>query len=51
MRSPMGGRVVINDGVVRALRISPQRLSEIAEREGCELQRRDIAYRDGLCAC
>ncbi|MDR3661340.1 MAG: erythromycin esterase family protein [Mycobacterium sp.] len=42
-----GGRVVINDDVVRALRVSPQRLSEIAEQEGRELQRREIAYRDG----
>jgi len=42
-----GGRVVINDDVVRALRVSPQRLSDIAEQEGRELQRREIAYRDG----
>lgn len=42
-----GGRVVINDDVVRALRVSPQRLSDIAEREGRELQRREVAYRDG----
>ena len=42
-----GGRVVINDDVVRALGISPQELSEIAEREGRELQRREAAYRDG----
>ncbi len=42
-----GGRVVINDDVVRALRISPQQLSEVADREGRELQRREIAYRGG----
>jgi erythromycin esterase-like protein/predicted phosphoribosyltransferase len=42
-----GGRVVINDDVVRALRVSPQRLSDIAEQEGRELQRREVAYRDG----
>ncbi|MBN9635517.1 MAG: erythromycin esterase family protein, partial [Actinobacteria bacterium] len=42
-----GGRIVLNDDVVRALRVSPQRLSDIAEREGRELQRREVAYRDG----
>jgi predicted phosphoribosyltransferase len=42
-----GGRVVLNDNVVRALRISPQQLSEATEREGRELQRREVAYRHG----
>ncbi|KUI33954.1 erythromycin esterase [Mycobacterium sp. IS-1496] len=42
-----GGRVVLNDDVVRALRVSPQRLRDIAEREGRELFRREAAYRPG----
>ena len=42
-----GGRVVINDDVVRGLRISPQQLREIAEREARELERREAAYRGG----
>ncbi|CAM4085330.1 Putative phosphoribosyl transferasec/MT0597 [Mycobacterium basiliense] len=42
-----GGRVVINDDVVRALRIAPQQLRDIAEREGRELVRREAAYRAG----
>lgn len=42
-----GGRVVINDGVVRGLAISPAQLREIAEREARELQRREAAYRGG----
>ncbi|WP_406815400.1 erythromycin esterase family protein [Mycobacterium sp. M23085] len=42
-----GGRVVINDDVVRGLRITPQQLRFIAEREGRELVRREAAYRDG----
>ena len=42
-----GGRVVVNDDVVRGLRISPQELRTIAEREGRELVRREAAYRDG----
>lgn len=40
-----GGRVVVNDDVVRALRITPQQLREVAEREGRELIRREAAYR------
>lgn len=40
-----GGRIVINDDLVRALRISPQQLRDIAEREGRELLRREAAYR------
>jgi erythromycin esterase-like protein/predicted phosphoribosyltransferase len=42
-----GGRVVLNDDVVRGLRISPQQLRDVAEREGRELVRREAAYRDG----
>ncbi|WP_197079812.1 erythromycin esterase family protein [Mycobacterium haemophilum] len=42
-----GGRVVINDDVVRGLRITPQQLRDIAEREGRELVRREAAYRGG----
>src|SRR5271166_21167 len=42
-----GGRVVINDDVVRGLGIAPQRLHDIAEREGRELVRREAAYRGG----
>jgi erythromycin esterase-like protein/pyrimidine operon attenuation protein/uracil phosphoribosyltransferase len=42
-----GGRVVVNDDVVRGLRITPQQLRDIAEREGRELARREAAYRDG----
>ncbi|WP_460356678.1 erythromycin esterase family protein [Mycobacterium sp. ZZG] len=42
-----GGRVVVNDDVVRALRVSPQQLRDVAEREGRELLRREAAYRGG----
>ncbi len=42
-----GGRVVVNDDVVRGLRLTPQQLRHIAEREGRELARREAAYRDG----
>lgn len=42
-----GGRVVINDDVVRGLRITPQQLRDVAEREGRELVRREAAYRGG----
>lgn len=42
-----GGRVVINDDVVRGLRITPQQLRDIAEREGRELIRREATYRGG----
>jgi erythromycin esterase-like protein/predicted phosphoribosyltransferase len=41
-----GGRVVLNDDVVRGLRITPQQLRDVAEREGRELIRREAAYRD-----
>ena len=42
-----GGRVVVNDDVVRGLRITPQQLREVAEREARELIRREAAYRGG----
>jgi erythromycin esterase-like protein/predicted phosphoribosyltransferase len=42
-----GGSVVLNDDVVRGLRITPQQLRDVAEREGRELIRREAAYRDG----
>ncbi|OSC24431.1 hypothetical protein B8W69_21475 [Mycobacterium vulneris] len=42
-----GGRVVVNDDVVRGLRITPQQLRFIAQREGRELVRREAVYRDG----
>lgn len=42
-----GGRVVVNDDVVRGLRITPQELRAVAEREGRELVRREAVYRDG----
>jgi erythromycin esterase-like protein/predicted phosphoribosyltransferase len=42
-----GGRVVVNDDVVRGLRVTPQELRAIAEREGRELVRREAAYRNG----
>jgi erythromycin esterase-like protein/predicted phosphoribosyltransferase len=41
----LGGRVVVNDDVVRALRVTPEQLREAAEREGRELLRREAAYR------
>ncbi len=41
------GRVVVNDDVLRALRITPQQLRDVAEREGRELLRREAAYRGG----
>ncbi|MGI9125274.1 MAG: erythromycin esterase family protein, partial [Mycobacterium sp.] len=42
-----GGRVVVNDDVLRGLRVTPQQLREIAEREARELVRRETAYRQG----
>lgn len=42
-----GGRVVVNDDVIRALRVNPQQLRDIAEREARELIRREAAYRGG----
>ena len=40
-----GGRVVVNDDVIRALRITPQQLRDVSEREARELLRREAAYR------
>lgn len=42
-----GGRVVVNDDVLRGLKITPDQLREIAEREARELIRREAAYRGG----
>ncbi|MGZ5378865.1 MAG: erythromycin esterase family protein [Mycobacterium sp.] len=42
-----GGRVVVNDDVLRALKVTPQQLRDVAEREGRELIRRETAYRGG----
>jgi erythromycin esterase-like protein/predicted phosphoribosyltransferase len=42
-----GGRVVVNDDVLRGLRVSPAQLREVAEREGRELARREATYRAG----
>jgi erythromycin esterase-like protein/predicted phosphoribosyltransferase len=42
-----GGRVVVNDDVVRGLSITPEQLREVAEREGRELVRREASYRGG----
>lgn len=42
-----GGRVVVNDDMVRGLRITPEQLRDVAEREGRELVRREAAYRGG----
>jgi erythromycin esterase-like protein/predicted phosphoribosyltransferase len=42
-----GGRVVVNDDLLRALRMTPQQLRDVAEREGRELIRREAAYRGG----
>ena len=42
-----GGRVVVNDDVLRGLKVTPDQLREIAEREARELVRREEAYRGG----
>ncbi len=39
------GGVVLNDEVVRSLRISDEQLQEVIDRETAELARRDAAYR------
>ena len=43
----LGGRVVVNDDVLRGLKITTEQLREVAEREGRELLRREAAYRGG----
>jgi putative phosphoribosyl transferase len=40
-----GGGVVLNDEVVRSLRISDEQLQQVIERETAELARRETAYR------
>jgi len=40
-----GGRVVVNDDILRALHVTPEQLREVAEREARELIRREAAYR------
>lgn len=42
-----GGHVVVNDDMLRALRVPTETLRAIAEREGRELARREAAYRGG----
>ncbi len=42
-----GGRLVINDDVVRDLRISAEQLRAVVDREGRELIRREAVYRQG----
>ncbi|GAB89918.1 hypothetical protein GORHZ_075_00150 [Gordonia rhizosphera NBRC 16068] len=40
-----GGRIVLNDDVVRGLRVSPDQIRAVVERETRELERRETAYR------
>lgn len=42
-----GGRTVLNDDVVRGLRITPARIRQVVEHEGRELIRREATYRAG----
>lgn len=42
-----GGRIVLADDVVRALRLTPEQVREVAGAEAAELARREAAYRDG----
>jgi len=42
-----GGTLVLNEDVVRGLRIGPEAVQQVAEREGRELTRRGQADRDG----
>jgi erythromycin esterase-like protein/predicted phosphoribosyltransferase len=42
-----GGVVVLNDDVVRGLRIGPETIRRVAEQEGKELLRREAVYREG----
>lgn len=41
-----GGAMVLNDDLVRALRLSRDVITRVAERESIELERREKAYRD-----
>jgi erythromycin esterase-like protein/predicted phosphoribosyltransferase len=43
-----GGRLVLNDDLIRGLRVTPGQLREVAVREGRELLRREAAYRGDL---
>jgi putative phosphoribosyl transferase len=43
-----GGIRILNQGIIRALRISEERIEEVAEAESRELQRRDEEYRGAL---
>jgi putative phosphoribosyl transferase len=42
-----GGLVVLNDDVVRSLRITDEHLAQVIEKESAELTRREAAYRGG----
>jgi predicted phosphoribosyltransferase len=42
-----GGAVVINESVLRSLRITDSQLQEVLDRETAELERREQAYRGG----
>ena len=42
-----GGLVVLNDDVVRSLRISDEQLQRVIDKEAAELSRREDAYRGG----
>ncbi|MEQ7010157.1 erythromycin esterase family protein [Actinopolymorpha sp. B17G11] len=42
-----GGVVVLNDDVIRGLAIRPEVVRQVAECEGRELHRREVAYREG----
>lgn len=42
-----GGRVVLADDVVRALRLTPEQVRAVAGAEAAELARREAAYRGG----
>jgi erythromycin esterase-like protein/predicted phosphoribosyltransferase len=42
-----GGVVVLNDDVVRGVGIAPEVIEQAVEREGREVTRRELSYRDG----
>jgi predicted phosphoribosyltransferase len=42
-----GGTVVTNQSIIRDLKISPETIEAIAQRERLEIERREKAYRDG----
>ena len=41
-----GGVRILNEELIRRLRVSAERVDEVSEREGAELARRERAYRD-----